>query len=77
MAVVLCGNGRYSGARSFGCVFLFLFRDPNRLQSENYQLERFRLEMIGDDMIGGATAALLLEQPQVPNFLPNGDGGGR
>jgi hypothetical protein len=40
----------------FGCVALTLiayvfwsFREPNRLQTEDYQLERQRLDMLGDE----------------------------
>tara|TARA_A100000171_G_C2104314_1_gene131442 strand:+ start:182 stop:556 length:375 start_codon:yes stop_codon:yes gene_type:complete len=45
-----------------------LFKDPNRLQSEDYQIEFARLSNgLGDDMTGERPASVVLEQVQVPN----------
>jgi hypothetical protein len=34
-------------------VFIWMFRDPDRLQSEEYQLERHKISIIGDDRSRG------------------------
>lgn len=47
--------------------FIWMFRDPNRLQSEDYQLEHQRMLLLGDERAPGvvidATAATVPNNP--------------
>jgi hypothetical protein len=49
--------------------FIFLFRDPNRLQSEHYQLENQRL-MLGDDRHPGVVLSprAMVSNPAAPSI---------
>ncbi|MFX4222522.1 MAG: hypothetical protein ACMVO3_17095 [Thalassobaculum sp.] len=51
----------------------FMVKDPDRLQSEEYNLERQRIEHLGDNEAGERGASILLES--VPVRRPDQDEG--
>jgi hypothetical protein len=60
------------GATIIGFLYL-LFRDPDKLQSESYQLRKQALELIeekGDPRIIDATAVALVSNPELPALPP-------
>jgi membrane protein implicated in regulation of membrane protease activity len=58
--------------------FWFMCRDRDRLQSEDYQLERHRMALLGDDFLGSAKSAIILDQspsrnPRAPTDAETAD----
>jgi hypothetical protein len=55
--------------------FCLLFKDPDRLQSERFQLTRQQYELIGDDRHRGATidaASEVISNPAIEGKTANG-----
>jgi hypothetical protein len=50
---------------AIGAYFIWMFKDPNRLQSEDYQLENQRM-LLGDERAPGV---VLAGQANVPNVV--------
>lgn len=58
-----------------GAYFWFMCRDRDRLQSEDYQLERHRMALLGDDFLGKAKQGMIIDQTPSPNPNAVADGG--
>jgi hypothetical protein len=54
--------------------FIWMFRDPNRLQSEDYQLENQRM-LLGDERHPGIVIEGRANVPNVPNVRQSQSGG--
>jgi hypothetical protein len=55
--------------------FIWMFRDPVKLQSEHYQLERQRIELLGDERTPGRPQVIdgeLVDNKALPNMTGAG-----
>jgi hypothetical protein len=55
---------------TIGAYFIWLFRDPNRLQSEDYQYNLTRLRLLGDDRMT-APAEVIEHSPVSNTHVPD------
>lgn len=76
MAIWLLLLGAFPVAVALIAYLYFMLRDPNRLQSEQYLLDRYRLERIGDSDVGATSPGMTidLEPIENPDALENDRG---
>lgn len=76
IAIWFLAIGTLPIAASLGAYLYFMLRNPNRLQSEEYQLDRFRLEHLGDSDSGEAGPKLTIDLDRIERPEPREDNRG-